>query len=294
MGTSQKADGLWTMQKGEFEESVTALERQIVAAGGNPRELFDRLRTDKSYLASIVKFMISEQPIGLATEARIARAMLGNNMFGVEDWQALYGVKFTKKQIREAGKFPWSEDVLNGKCPFNPGKLVRETHFAFLGLTGINGEPLTVKKWMALHPATGQPRFYFASGPWHAGQPYADEATMELKWHLLLKSIVPGSTDKTPEQQVAMLPEEYEVPSTIAEVTKDILVFRKTNVRHNFSHWAACKERTIKTSKVDKGLVSCVGSFRGDGLRVYYWDGHSSHWLVGVGASRLPAGRQGS
>jgi hypothetical protein len=214
-----------------------------------------------------------------------ARQIMDRNIFDAADWMSYYDVKFTKKQIRDVGKFPWSEDVLNGPCPFHAGKMVRETHFAFLGVTRINGEPLTVNKWMELHPVTGQPRFYFASDPWHAGQPYADEVTMELRWYLLLKSIVPGSTDKTSEQQVAMLPEEYEVPSTIAEVTKDILVFRKTNVRPNPVQWAACKERTIKTSKIDKGLVSCVGYFSEYGLHVDCWNG-TSHYAVGVGASR--------
>ena len=197
--------------------------------------------------------------------------------------------KFTKKQIRDAGKFPWGEDVLNSPCPFNKGKLVKGTHFAFLGLSRINGVPLTVAKWLELHPATGQPKFYFNNDPWHVGQPHTDEAMLELRWYLLLKDIAPNSTVKTPEEQVAMLPEGYEVPTTIAETTKDVLVFRKTGTRPNPSQWAACTERTVKTDKLSAdrvGYVSCVGYFDEDGLNVVYgWDGdRRSH--VGVGASR--------
>jgi hypothetical protein len=196
-----------------------------------------------------------------------------------------YDAKFTKKQLREAGKFPWGEDVLNGPCPFNKGETVSETHFAFLGITALNGAPLTVAKWLELHPATGQPKFYFNQNPWHAGQPHTDVATTELRWYLMLKDIVPGSMDKTPEEQVAMLPPEYEVPTTIMEVTKDILVFRKTNERPNGLQWAACTERTVKTTSAYSGAVSCVGFFNGGGLRVGLWVGHRNG-CFGVGASR--------
>ena len=137
-----------------------------------------------------------------------------------------------------------------------------------------------------------QPKFYFNQNPWHVGQPHTDVATMQLRWYLMLKNIVPGSMDKTPEEQVAMLPAEYEVPSTIMEVTKDILVFRKTGERPNGSRWAACTERTVKTDKVSAGSVSCVGNFDGHGLDADHWDGLRVY-DVGVGASRkLPGMRK--
>ncbi|OIP55764.1 hypothetical protein AUK13_02330 [Candidatus Kuenenbacteria bacterium CG2_30_39_24] len=284
MSTSQKTSGLWTMTKGEFEESVSALEKAVVKQGGNPRDLFDLFRTDGEYACRIAQAMMRKGLVG-SIESRLARLVLGRNIFDDADWMSYYDAKFTKKQFREAGKFPWGEDILNSSCPFNSGKLVKDTHFAFLGLTAINGSPLTVAKWLELHPATGQPKFYFNNDPWHVGQPHTDVATMQLRWYLMLKDIIPDSTSKTPEEQVAMLPPEYEVPSTIAEVTKDILVFRKTDVRPNPSHWAACTERTVKTDKVSAGRVSCVGGFDGDGLYVDVWCGDRVG-SVGLGASR--------
>ena len=281
---TQAKSGLWTMTKGEFEESVASLEKAVAKEGGNPRDLFDLFRTDNEYTRRIAQAMLRKGLVG-SIESRMARMVLGRNIFDVADWMSYYDAKFTKKQIRDAGKFPWGEDVLNSPCPFNKGKLVKDTHFAFLGLTAINGSPLTVAKWLQLHPATGQPKFYFNSNPWHEGQPHTDVATMQLRWYLMLKDIVPGSTDKTPEEQVAILPAEYEVPTTIAETTKDILVFRKTDVRPNGSRWAACTERTVKTDKADAGGVSGVGRFCGHGLSVDYWSGVRSV-DVGVGASR--------
>jgi len=285
MSTTQKAaPGFWQMQVSEREGSLKALEDAIRAQGGNPQELMDLFRTDPQYANLIAQAMLRRGHVD-SVDMRLARLILGNNIFCLEEWETLYGAKFTKKQRRDAGKFPWSESVLTSACPFNPGKQVKDTHFAFLGVTGINGTPLTVAQWNVIHPATGQPKFYFNSNPWHAGQPYADTATLELKWYLILKEIVPNSTGKTPEDQVAMLPAEYETPATIAEVTKDILAFRKLSIRLNPSHWAACTERTIKTAQIGSGHVSCVGRFDEFGLHVAYWDGLVSG-LVGVGASR--------
>lgn len=287
MSTSPKASGLWTMPKGEFEESVASLEREIIRQGGNPCDLFDLFRTNSHFTGNIAATMVREGLSG-STQVKLARMLSGQNIFDVTDWTALYGVNFTKKQHREAAKFPWGEDVLNSPCPFNADKLVKDTHFAFLGIERINGDPPTVAKWLTVHPKTGQPRFWFANDPWHVGQPHTDEVTLAFRWYLLLKNIIPNSTGKTPEEQVAMLPPEYEVPTTIVEVTKDILVFRKTGVRPNPSRWATCTERTIKTDKLPAehvGYVSCVGYFDEDGLRVSHWHGDRSD-DVGAGASR--------
>jgi len=180
---------------------------------------------------------------------------------------------------------PKVEEILTSPCPFHKGKLVADTHFAFMGVPDINGDPLTVAKWLELHPADGQPKFYLNNNPWHVGQPHTDVAVLESHLYIVLRDIVPGSTSKTPEEQVAMLPPEYEVPTTIAEVTKNMLVFRKTGKRCNGSVWAACSERTIATSRVDAGSVSCVGYFDGSGLDVRHWNGFR-YGYVGVGASR--------
>ena len=282
--STRQTSGLWTMTKGEFEESVSALEKAVVKQGGNPRALSVLSRPDGESACRIAQAMMCKGLVG-SIESWLAQVALGRNIFTDADWMSYYDAKFTKKQLRDAGKFPWGEDVLNGPCPFNKGKLVKDTHFAFLGISGINGQPLTVAKWLELHPATGQPKFYLNQNPWHAGQPHTDVATMQLRWYLMLKDIVPGSTGQTPEDQVAMLPPEYEVPTTIAEVTKDILVFRKTDVRPNPSRWAACTERTVGISSAVAGFVSCVGLFVENGLDVDGWNGHRQD-SVGVGASR--------
>lgn len=198
-------------------------------------------------------------------------------VWGAGDWVSYYG----KPEVLD----PKVGEILMSACPFHKGKLVADTHFAFMGMPDINGDPLTVVKWLELHPADGQPKFYFNQNPWHVGQPHTDVAVMEPRLYIVLREIVPGSTSKTPEEQIAMLPPEYEVPMTIVEVTKSILVFRKTGKRCNGSVWAACSEKTVQTSQTHAGDVSCVGGFGEDGLNVNGWSG-GRNGIVGVGASR--------
>jgi len=198
-------------------------------------------------------------------------------VWGLGDWANYYGPVVDKLES--------VEKILMSPCPFHKNKLVGDTHFAFLGISAINGAPLTVATWIDLHPADGQPKFYFSDDPWHTGQLHTDLAILQHRIYIMLREIVPGSTSKTFQEQVAMLPREYKVPTTIEEVTKDILVFRKTGKRCNGSRWAACWERTVQTSRVCAGNVSCVGSFDATGLRVDYWDGRRNDYL-GVGASR--------
>lgn len=263
----------------EVNSTLEVLDRFGVTA-----DHLARLRAEPDYAKRVAECMLRDGLEG-SIHHKLARAVMGQNFFGVEDWATFYGASFTKKQLRQVAEFPWGEDVLNGPCPFVTGKTIRETHFAFLGLHQLKGTPLTVKHWLTVHPKDGQPRFYFAENPWHDGQPHTDEATMELKWYLLLKDIVPNSTSMTPEEQAPLVPQEYDIPTTISEVTKDILVFRKTGVRPNPTRWSACKERTVATALAFAGFVSCVGAFGGHGLYVDYWNGLRDGY-VGLGASR--------
>jgi hypothetical protein len=201
-------------------------------------------------------------------------------VWGMGDWASYYG----KPEKLD----PKVEEILMSPCPFHKDKLVADTHFAFMGIPSINGDPLTVAKWLELHPADGHPKFYFANNPWHVGQPHTDVAVLEPRLYIVLREIVPGSLCKTPEKQLALLPPEYEVPTTIVEVTKDILVFRKTGKRCNGFVWATCAERIVKTDRIppcEVGRVSCVGYFNEDGLHVGHWCGTPCH-SIGVGASR--------
>lgn len=276
--TSRKVDGLWKMGKGDFEESVRKLEAEIVKRGGEPIPAFDRLRTDSNYTGRVAEFMLRGGIEG-SIHHKLARAILGKNIFGIEEWSALYGANFTKKQLREIAEFPWGEDILNSSCPFVKGKKIKDTHFAFLGLDKINGKPLTIMKLRELHPQSGQPRFYYKD-PWYKNQEFATQITADMRWYLLHKEIIPGSTRKMFAKQAAVLPESYEIPLAVVEVAKDILFFKKNGIYLNSHRYARCQDLDSDGRHVG------VGAFDRVGLDVDGWWGDGRVDYIGLAASR--------
>lgn len=98
------------------------------------------------------------------------------------DWREVYGVEFTPWQIEAAHEFPWGENVLYASCPFNPGRMVCETHVAFLGLETIN-----IMVLQRLNPAFAAPRFYdYLPNSWYSTEAFAAETAKNL---LIFKKI---------------------------------------------------------------------------------------------------------
>jgi len=265
---------LWKVEFGELGATLKVLQDH----GVTPDHLA-RLRAEPDYAKRVAEFML-RGGLDASIHQKLARAVMGKNFFGVEDWSALYGVNFSQKQLRQVAEFPWGEDILNSTCPLC-GKVVKDCHFAFVGLDSINGKLFTILKLQELHPATGQPKFYsYAPSAWYSEQKFAKETTMDFRWYLLHQNIVPKSEDKTYGDQKAMLTADYEVPSAITEVTKDLLVFRKTGNFVNQSRYARCECVTSDGNRVRAGY------FDGGGLHVYYfWDDYR-YYSFGVAASR--------
>ena len=219
--------GLWgSLSKREFEESVTTLERAIAGYGGDPVTIFNCIRRCGTFTDRIAKF-ITNGAYEESRSQRLTREVLGNNFFGVKEWASRYDAYLTTKQLFDTAHFPWNKDVLNAHCPFVKGKSVKETHFAFLGLASWNGQPMNILRLKELHPYNKQPCLSNNQlEAWRSHEASFRSTTLELRWYLLLKDIVPDSERKTFDEQKAMLPEEYEVPSAVEEVTKDLLVFK--------------------------------------------------------------------
>ncbi len=197
--------------------------------------------------------------------------------FGITDWRTIHRIVVTGKQTVAIGEFPWSDAVLNSPCPFHPGKMIRDTHFAFVGLDHV-----TIAELQKLYPQSGQPRFYsYTSGDaWYKNEKFANKVTLKLRWYLLLKDIVPNSENQTFEKQQAMLPTEYEVPSAVAETAKDIFVFQKTGSHANPNRYARTADLVSDRDRVFVGHCGAGGVDVGR-----YWDDHRRDY-VGVGASR--------
>lgn len=264
-----------------FSDIGSTLE--LLAHEGVREEHWNRLRSDESYRRRVAGLMLRGGLEG-SVHQKLARAVMGQNFFGLEEWATLYNARFTRKQEREVAEFPWGEDILNSPCPFVKGKTIRETHFAFLGLKAINGESLTILTLQKLHPATGQPKFYsYAPSAWYSSHDFAKVTTLSFRWYLMLKDIVPKSTSTNFENQKAMLPAEYEVPLCVEEVSKDLLAFRKNGAYPNGSVYARC-------SVVSADGFRLIAGYCGHGgVSVHYWD-DDGDYDVGLAASRkLPS-----
>lgn len=262
MGTTK--NGLWTIEFGELGATLKVLQDL-----GVTKDHLDCVRAEPNYARRVAEAILSGGITGSISQ-QLARVLMGNERyFGPEDWATLYGVRFSKKQLRQVAQFPWNEDVLNSSCPFVADKTIRETHFAFLELDRINGDPLTIMKWQQLQPAPGQPRFYkYGSEAWYGNQEFAVRTTGELRWRLMPLEIVPNSTSKTFAEQTAMLPTEYEVPLTVTEVSKAMLYFRKSGKCVNPNRYGRCLDLFSLGRRV------FVGFFGADGLYVSSgWDG---------------------
>src|SRR3989344_2578526 len=273
-GLPVRQAGLWKVEFGELGATLKVLQDH----GVTPDHLA-RLRAEPDYAKRVAEFML-RGGLDASIHQKLARAVMGKDFFGVEDWSALYGVNFSQKQLRQVAEFPWDEDILDSTCPLC-GKVVKDCHFAFVGLDRINRKPLTILKLQELHPATGQPKFdSYAPSAWYSKQKFARETTMSFRWYLLHRDIVPKSDNKTYDDQKAMLTADYEVPSAVTEATKDLLVFRKSGNFVNLSRFARCK---CVTSDGDRVVV---GSF--DELElfvIYHWD-DDRYFDLGLAASR--------
>lgn len=215
-----------------------------------------RLRAEPEYAKRVAEFMLRGGIEG-SVHHKLAHAILGKNFFGVEEWSALFGLNFSNKQLREIGEFPWGEDILNSTCLLC-GKIVKECHFAHLGLNKFRGEPLTMMKLYELHPRTDQPKFS-SDDPWYKNEGFAAKTTLQFRWYLTHLEIIPNSTDKTFQQQTQMLTDDYEIPSAIEETLKSFLYYRKNGIFLNPRKWARCRDVDSYGCRVYLGYFDSLG-----------------------------------
>lgn len=220
-----RATDMWATIEAFFSQGVT------------PEDLA-HVRANPDHLRQVAKEIRSgrEKDTPYFHYSELRNIMGNENCFLPDDWKTLYGVNFTKKQLREIVEFPWSEGLLNSQCPFNEDKPIKDTHFAFLGIEKINGEWLTIMKLHELHPKSGYPRFS-ARKPRYKRQGFAN-ITCDFRWYLMLKEIVSIDTSRTYEDLGELLPPGYKVASAIEEVIKNILYFKKNGIYPNPALWA--------------------------------------------------------
>lgn len=203
--------------------------------------------------------------------------IMGRNFWGVKDWLSYCNVVFTKEQISEIMESSFDTDILNAPCPFEMGKSIKETHFAFLGLDEIRHKPLTIIEFQELISMRNRSSL-FPKKRWYKTESFANNKTCALRLYLMPLAIIPKSTEKIFQEQLAILPEDYEVPSAIEEVFKDILYYKKNGILLNPSKWAMCQDIT---SWGERDRVA-VGAFNinDEGLSInHFFDGKRNFFI---------------
>jgi hypothetical protein len=187
------------------------------------------------------------------------------NFFGPQDWAKFFGSKFKIAAIPE---IPWSEAELE-----NPG--IRQEHFLFLGLNQLGGKPLNLPAWHNLCPGENHPKFYL---DWYLTHDFAKK-TCRLRWYLMPIGIMEGSRSLSFDNQVAMLPDKYEVSIASARVTANILYYLLNKKYLDADYWARTSDKS------DGGDRVGVRGHSDYGLYVRNWD-DDAYDSIGVSASR--------
>lgn len=216
----------------------------------------------------------------LPSKTEVAKEILGPNFFSYMDWMALLHIQ---SSLGRQPKFPWDRNILESPCPFNPGKLIKDTHVVFPGLECFNNELLTINKLAEL-ANTSAPLFfrqnkkldiYIGNGKLKDDFHIKMMTLSSRRWYLVLKEAVPESMGKDPDGYI--LPPDYESSSTIAEFAKNILIFLRTGTCPNDCIRVVCSGRTVE------GNLLCVESMR-KGILLFYNNGFDPR--TGIGASR--------
>lgn len=191
----------------------------------------------------------------------LARVIMGENFLGIEEVTRHFGVSFTQKQAKELVDIPFTEAELQ-EC--------RSTHLL------VAGYPLSfpdVRK-------TASSLFYRSEDAWYDEHAFATDEKVDLRWYLVRKDVVDGSTEKTWDEQQAMLAENEETPRACEFVYSVILYALATGIRLFPSIYGRA------ASEDTDGRHVYIGSFGADGLRVHdTWD--AFRWgRIGVLSSR--------
>ena len=225
-----------------------------VGAGQN---FWAKLAHDEELFEKVVAFVagngvIAQVPAVIVnykpTPSQIrAREIMGKNCLGIEEAVRHFGATFTDEQLASLAEIPFSEAVLE-EC--------KNTHVL------VAGFPMSILNIRAKAPSKKPKTFYSYKDAWYNTQAFAKDEKVEVRWYLIRKEAVAGSTSKTYGEQTAMLSAHEEVPRACELVYAVVLYFMATGERLFPSIY-------VRTVSLDSdGSRVYVGYFDSDGLLV--------------------------
>jgi len=199
----------------------------------------------------MVKFITGNDGLISENNQQRAREIMGKNFFGIEQAVQHFGVTPTEEQLKILSEIPFSEAVLQE---------TKDSHVL------VAVFPLSILEVREMVKGKG----LFFSQDWYDNQKFAQDKGV-VGWMLIRKTSVPNSTNKTWEEQLALLTKE-EVPTAQAMVYTIIGHYLATDERLFENIWV----RTSSTLSLGSdGRCVGLGGFDTDGLGVFDdWDSY--------------------
>jgi len=232
-------------------------------AAGLDDELAQKVIDSKGNdLATKVVRLIENGGFEPSTSQKRARQIMGWNFFGIEEAIKHFGVNPSKQQLAYLADVPFTEEVLAS---------VKDTHVL------VAVFPMSILDVRAKVKDESGRLFY--DQPWYNKQAFAKDKG-EVGWQLVRKVPIADLTNKTWNEQQALLSKDEETPS--AQVMVYTII----------GHYLATGERLfenvyVRTSSVDSGGDRVgVGGFDGHGLDVNDWWVDDRNGRIGVSSAR--------
>lgn len=183
------------------------------------RDFRHDLRQEMEILKWIIQNLLEDlNPVRLFDHSGKVRKVMGKNFFGTEEWSKVLdrpiAVRRMPRRIAEQLLV-----VLRQRCPFEPNRLVKDTHVLFPGIARVKKEEVTLM-WLQNHYP-----YFFDQVVWYTFQLFAN-APLEKGWYLVYRSAVPLSTGLSYREQERMLPKGYLPTSVIEEIARRFLASR--------------------------------------------------------------------
>lgn len=248
-------------QRDDFGREVGLIHEVLVTGRGvgAGKKFWGRLTHDRKLFAKVVAF-VARDGYEATTIQRVARNIMRKNMLGIEEVIQCFGVKPSKRQLTALQEVPFTEAVLEKH---------KDTHIL------VASFPISIRD---IHDNTARDHSYF---PTNSARFHAEASARKkgkVGWHLISKSVVENSTDKTWKEQLVLLSEYEEVPEARV-MTYAILLYYLTTGEWLF------KDSESRCQTLEDGSRICVGCVEYGALSVSYaQDGDRFH-DIGVASS---------
>lgn len=232
---------------------------KLEAAGMGDKEAQAVIESKSNDLARRVVEFIRSGGRGQSSAQETAKLLMGINRILPRDMASKLGAKYSDKELKSLEKIPWSAELLQE---------LRETHILFPTV------PLSIMEVRA-----NVPRNTFCDQDWYGREKFAKSERPEVRWHLIRKDHLPGSTSKTYPDQLAMLSDKEENPSAVVLVQLMAIYSLTTGKKLFESVYAR------SCSKSSDGYRVFVYFYEGQ-LYVGNWDDDDCGSALGLAASR--------